>query len=246
MMLPDPPAPPFVKICGFTDPANLRAVCEADTRPDAVGLNTYKQSARYCGDFERHPALLEAAGDVPVWCVTVNEHPRWTMDSRLGLAADVLQLHGDENPGRAYQCRRPDWERPVVRAWRVGESLDPLVKHLAAADADAARIAGPHRDPGDLWRADYDAVLLDAAVPGTYGGTGTRLDWHAVRAELDRVGDRLPRVILAGGLTPESVAEAVRVVRPWGVDVAGGVESSPGVKDPAKVRAFIEAAKGAA
>ena len=82
-------------------------------------------------------------------------------------------------------------------------------------------------------------------MPGHYGGTGAKLDWHALRGELDRVGDRLPPVILAGGLTPQNVAEAVRVVRPWGVDVAGGVEVSPGVKDPAKVRAFIENARAA-
>ena len=82
--------------------------------------------------------------------------------------------------------------------------------------------------------------------PGHYGGTGAKLDWHALRGELDRVGDRLPPVILAGGLTPENVAEAVKIVRPWGVDVAGGVESSPGIKDPAKVRAFVENARAAA
>lgn len=92
--------------------------------------------------------------------------------------------------------------------------------------------------------ADYptDAWLLDACVPGRPGGTGEIFNW-----DLAVAAQKLGRpVFLAGGLTPENVAEAVRRVRPYGVDVSSGVEAAPGRKDPAKVRAFIQAAKGAA
>jgi phosphoribosylanthranilate isomerase len=84
-------------------------------------------------------------------------------------------------------------------------------------------------------REDAPAFLVDASVRGAYGGTGITADWSAA-AELSK---HYP-LLLAGGLTPENVAKAVRRVKPWGVDVASGVESSPGVKDPIKMREFIK------
>lgn len=82
------------------------------------------------------------------------------------------------------------------------------------------------------------ALLVDASVKGAYGGTGVTADWSGA-AELSK---KYP-ILLAGGLTPENVAEAVRCVNPWGLDVASGVESAPGVKDPIKMRAFVQAVK---
>ena len=242
-MCPAPPAPPFVKVCGFTDPANLRAVCGADARPDAVGLNLWPKSKRFAG--EPHAShvwvgtapLGDAAGQTPIWGVFVNSSGGDLLGSTTALDLAAAQLHGDEPPERTGSVRGLLGPTLVVKAWRPGATLAPLIAYLA----DAASYGGA----SDAARGTPDAVLLDAAVPGAYGGTGAKLDWHALRGELDRVGDRLPPVILAGGLTPGNVAEAVRVVKPWGVDVAGGVESSPGVKDPAQVRAFVENAKSA-
>ena len=88
-------------------------------------------------------------------------------------------------------------------------------------------------------REEAPALLVDASVKEAYGGTGITADWSRA-AELAR---HYP-LLLAGGLTPENVAEAVRRVRPWGVDVASGVESSPGVKDPVKMRKFVQAVRG--
>jgi phosphoribosylanthranilate isomerase len=85
-------------------------------------------------------------------------------------------------------------------------------------------------------REDAPAFLVDASIKGAYGGTGVRADWSAA-AELAK---HYP-LLLAGGLTPENVTEAVRRVKPWGVDVASGVESAPGVKDAAKMKAFVRA-----
>ena len=87
-------------------------------------------------------------------------------------------------------------------------------------------------------RSQSPALLVDAAVKGVYGGSGVTSDWPAA-AELAK---RYP-LLLAGGLTPENVAEAVRQVKPWGVDVASGVESTPGEKDPGKMKAFVQAIK---
>jgi phosphoribosylanthranilate isomerase len=106
---------------------------------------------------------------------------------------------------------------PVVKAIRVGEA------HALA----------------QLASYEVAAFLLDSATPG-YGGSGTTFDWSLA----EEVAASLP-IWLAGGLTPENVGEAVRRVRPRGVDVAGGVESAPGIKDPARLEAFIRAAKEA-
>ncbi|GEJ59374.1 phosphoribosylanthranilate isomerase [Anaeromyxobacter diazotrophicus] len=99
----------------------------------------------------------------------------------------------------------------------------------------AVRLAGPE-SLADLHRYRVRGFLLDAPSPG-YGGSGDRCDWALAR----QVAAQVP-VLLAGGLTPENVAEAVRTVRPWAVDVASGVEAAPGVKDPDKLRRFIERA----
>jgi phosphoribosylanthranilate isomerase len=83
-------------------------------------------------------------------------------------------------------------------------------------------------------------MLVDASVKGAYGGTGLTADWKSA-AELAK---NYP-ILLAGGLTPQNVAEAVRRVQPWGVDVASGVESVPGVKDPVKMKTFVQVVRGA-
>ncbi len=110
-----------------------------------------------------------------------------------------------------------DWAIPVIKAGRVRERTD--VERLAAY-------------PVEL-------ILVDAYVEGVHGGTGVRFDWRLLE------GVERKRLILAGGLTPENVAEAVRTVRPFAVDVASGVEVSPGVKDPEKVKRFIHHAQTA-
>ena len=111
----------------------------------------------------------------------------------------------------------------------VTEMLPFAWKAVRIGDAEEARLA--EAVPGDR-------LLADAKVNGELGGTGAKLDWFLVRRLAE---DRV--LILAGGLTPENVTQAVQLVRPWGVDVASGVESAPGIKDAAKVRAFVQAAR---
>jgi phosphoribosylanthranilate isomerase len=138
-------------------------------------------------------------------------------------------------------------EAEVMRAFQHG-AVDFVQLHGDETPEFCRRFAGIYmkavrlRDESSLEALDgfsCDLVLLDADSP-QYGGSGLRAD-----IELARRAAEKRRVLLAGGLTPENVADAVRAVRPYGVDVAGGVESSPGVKDRTKVAAFITAAKGA-
>ena len=226
----------FVKICGFTDPANLAAVCGSADPPDAVGLNFWPGSKRYVPPAAASE-LAAAAERIGAWGVFVNASDDAMIDTARRAQLVGIQLHGDEPP-KAFErpieeliSDRPRSCYSFVRAWRFDGSLRPLMAALAV---------------GDELEAKPNVLLIDAAASGAYGGTGVTADWNALRAELDELERFLiPRIVLAGGLTPENVAEAVCVVRPWGVDVAGGVESSPGIKDPAKVAAFVAAAREA-
>ncbi len=128
---------------------------------------------------------------------------------------DYLQLHGEESP---EYCR--SLNRPVIRACRVGPDFTP------ATLAD--------------YPADY--LLLDSFVPGQPGGTGLTFDWRSVSL---RIGRPRQKFLVAGGLTPENVSEAIHILNPDGVDVSGGVETD-GVKNPGKISRFIAAARSAA
>jgi phosphoribosylanthranilate isomerase len=136
-----------------------------------------------------------------------------------------------------------------LAALRAEVGLDWIQLHGAESPEDLERLlpgafkALPIADAKDVARAASfggDRILVDAHVPGTLGGTGQTFDWNLVS---DLVRRR--RVVLAGGLRPENVAEAIVRCAPWGVDVASGVESAPGRKDPAAVREFVRRARAA-
>ena len=208
-----------IKICGVTTPADARLAAEAGA--DAVGLNFYPRSPRYV-DPRRAPELLRVLPPLvqPVG-VFVGQPLRQVCAVAYQLGLRAVQWVGD----------RTEVADPapfaLIPAFRVGgpDDLTAITAYL-----EACRQGG----------FPVGAVLVDARVEGQYGGTGRVAPWELL-AEF-RPGVPL---ILAGGLTPENVAEAVRAVRPAAVDVASGVESAPGVKDPDKVRRFIEAARAA-
>jgi phosphoribosylanthranilate isomerase len=136
------------------------------------------------------------------------------------------------------------WVRQVVERCRLGAVQlhgegpgagfgRPVIRALQISGEASLEI---------LDRLEGDAILLDGHIEGLRGGTGRCFDWSLVAEARRRAGGR--PIILAGGLTPETVAEAVRLARPDAVDVASGVESAPGVKDPDKVARFVRAAKG--
>jgi phosphoribosylanthranilate isomerase len=143
-----------------------------------------------------------------------------------------------------------DQDEVTLRRWMAEAGLDLLQLHgdeapefvdaLGAVAFKALRV-GSAEDAEGAARFRCDPLLVDAKVPGLLGGTG-----HAVDPALVAGLAKTRRLILAGGLGPENVAAAVRAVAPWGVDVASGVESSRGVKDLARVEAFVRAARGAA
>lgn len=210
-----------IKICGITSGED--AIAARDFGADALGLNFYEPSPRSVLpdklDIRPFPIGVVRVGVFVNADVDVIEDFVGTFDLM------AIQLHGDEPPVVLKEL--PDCF--VIRARRMDErGVAPI-----AEDLEACQAAG--RMP--------DAVLVDALTPGRYGGTGETVSWAGLADYRKWLGD-VP-LILAGGLTPENVAEAIRTVRPYGVDVASGVESSPGVKDHKKMLRFIEAAREA-
>ncbi len=211
-----------VKICGLTEVANARACAEAGA--DWIGLNFHPASPRSIS-VERGAEIAAALhGKANPVGLFVNRPFDEVAETILAVGSmDTIQLHGDEPPEYLLDCAKFKLRLRVVRAFRLSDaaSVDRMIAYLARAEQLGCP---PH------------AILVDAHVPGKPGGTGRSIP----REILDRLPAH-PRLILAGGLTPENVAERVALVRPWMVDVASGVESSPGVKDLARVSDFVAA-----
>ncbi|MBS1722203.1 MAG: phosphoribosylanthranilate isomerase [Armatimonadetes bacterium] len=135
----------------------------------------------------------------------------------------------------------------VFGVWRGGVATFGTVIQASEFEAEAFGAIWALRDTGDAdlpdWPTAPSAILLDAHVEGQWGGTGRTVDWEWA---FSIVSEAWPvPVILAGGLTPDNVAEAIRIVRPYAVDVSSGIEESPGVKDHGKMKAFVEAVRAA-
>jgi phosphoribosylanthranilate isomerase len=212
-----------IKICGITNPAD--ALLAAHAGADAIGLNFFARSPRRV-ELDQALAIADALAGQGVVKVglfvnhSIEEVCR-TFD-QLGL--DLIQLHGDEPPEFLAELGG----RPAMRAFRVGpDGLAPTLDYLERCRRLGAMPA---------------LVLLDTLTKGVYGGSGQAGDWAAL-AQYVRPG--FPPLVLAGGLTAENVVPAIRAVRPAAVDVASGVESSPGRKDPRRVVEFVALARAA-
>ncbi len=206
-----------VKVCGVTLPDDAARVASAGV--DFIGLNFWPRSKRYV-DPARAPMLASVAratGNIMLVGVFVDPTVEEVQEIASRVDLDIIQLHGEEHPDEVKAISLAVY-RPVWKAIAVSSSKD-----LVALDQ---------------WPAE--ALLLDAPTPGR-GGAGARFDWNLAR----EARERYPRlqIVLAGGLTPDNVADAIATVQPWAVDVASGVEAAPGVKDGAKVDSFLRAAR---
>lgn len=216
-----------IKICGLTNVDD--ALSAVDAGADAIGLNFYEKSPRYI-TIEKSKEIGSKLNSYP--CarigVFVNRTAAEIEAVKLLGRLTGLQLHGDETAEDVAKFERSE-KCVLIRSRRLGHrGVAEIVEDLTAC-ARAGRLP--------------DAVLIDALTPGHYGGTGATVSWLGVTDYKRWLGDT--PLILAGGLTPENVAEAIRIVRPHAVDVASGVESAPGKKDPAKMRDFVAAARAA-
>jgi phosphoribosylanthranilate isomerase len=204
-----------VKICGLTTPQDALAAIEAGA--DALGFNFFPGSKRWVG---REATWISGLPDnVDKIAIVVNPTLGQARDIAARAGINALQLHGMETPEFCRQLSAEGIQFEKAVPVNGTESLDNL----------------PHFFTG--------RILLDSSAVGEFGGSGRTFPWELARAFIE-ANPRL-QVILAGGLTPENVAEGVATVRPFGVDVTTGVEASPGHKDYARLRAFIAAARAA-
>jgi phosphoribosylanthranilate isomerase len=215
-----------IKICGIRNVNDAIAAVEAGA--DAIGLNFYRGSKRFV-ESRIAQEIVAGLGDraEPVG-VFVNADASAVCKVCREMPLNTIQLHGIERP-----------ERPILNVMLRNPDLAIIHAH----SFDERGMAALYDDMFDTSGHAADAVLVDASVAGMYGGTGQTIDWARLAGFEKSIG-QMP-LILAGGLTPRNVAEAIRIVRPHAVDVASGVESSPGKKDPAKMRDFVAAARSA-
>ena len=212
----------WVKICGMTNLEDALTAVEAGA--DAVGFVFYEKSPR-CVSVETAREIVEKLPeDVEKVGVFVNEQEELICSVADDAQLTIVQMHGDKED--------PHIADLVVRR-------RPHTKVLAA-------ISMNHPSPQGramTWHPDsVQAFLLDSGTSSKHGGTGISFDWSAALPVLEEI-KRLGKVIAAGGLTPSNVEAALTLLHPWGVDVASGVEASPGKKDPDKVRAFVKAVR---
>jgi phosphoribosylanthranilate isomerase len=188
----------------------------AELGAHAIGLNFYPEGPRVISPFVARKIIQELPPFVSSVGIFVNWAPEPVIALSQALRLSFAQLHGNEAPQTVAAIAN---KIPVIKALRVGQG---------SAVPKFSKYGG------------VSAFLLDAARDGEFGGTGQTTNWAVARKAA-----RSQRVILAGGLTPENVAEAIAAVRPYAVDVASGVESRRGKKDPGKLRAFLQAVKWA-
>jgi phosphoribosylanthranilate isomerase len=207
-----------IKICGITNPAD--AELAASLGADMIGLNFYAKSPRCIDEAIARSILQSLPTSVEPVALFVNESAAQVQRIAQSLDIRTLQLHGDHQETLPTAMR---W----IPAFSVADAGD-----LVRITAYLEKLGAAGMTPA--------AILVDAHVPGMFGGTGQVAPWRLL-------ADFKPAVplILAGGLTPENVADAIRIVRPYAVDVASGVESSPGKKDAGKMRRFIDAVRTA-
>jgi phosphoribosylanthranilate isomerase len=206
----------FVKICGLRDASSARVAAESGA--DALGFILAPSRRQVSADAISaiRADLTEHVDHVPMIVgVIVNALPEdIARDVEVG-GLDVIQLSGDEDPAVLTHI-----DVPVIKALRFGMDVE-LDEALREVDAWLSAPVPAVR------------VIVEGHAEGSYGGTGTRANWDLVA----RIAERYP-VVLAGGLTPENVAEAIAVAEPAGVDVSSGVETD-GAKDLAKIREFV-------
>lgn len=211
-----------IKICGLTRQQDLTSAVALGA--DAIGLVFYSKSARYVTPAAARELVANLPPFVQLVGLFVNASASEVAEVVQQVPLSLLQFHGDETVEACCQVAE-QVQRPFIRAERIGP--DTKGENLLQSEL-AYRTAS-------RW---FSGLLLDTLVEG-YGGSGKVFDWSLIPKEL------APRVVLSGGLSVHNVTGAVHQVRPWALDISSGVEQAKGIKDAAKIHAFIAAVRQA-
>jgi phosphoribosylanthranilate isomerase len=210
-----------VKICGLKTAPTLTTALDAGA--GNVGLVFFPPSPRNVNIEDARTLTAMARGRAKVVALTVDPDDALIDAIAEALQPDIIQLHGSETPERATEIKQ-----------RSGSAVLKAVKVATAQDAEAAFAYAAPAGPCDMVLFDAKAPK-DAALPG---GNGLTFDWRALEAVNGQIN-----YMLSGGLSPDNVASAIQLTGAHAVDVSSGVESAPGIKDAALIRAFLNAAK---
>jgi phosphoribosylanthranilate isomerase len=216
---------PKLKFCGITQMADVSAAIECGA--DAIGLNFYPASSRYVSPAHAQDLSRSAAGKALVVGVFVNREPAEVADIAAECSLDCIQLHGEEPPSWIDQANlfASLKSLPIIKAvsWRgCQEDQENLLEWTSSP---------PQRLLG---------LLVDSFDPIQRGGTGRTARWDLLFPRPIEFGNI--KIMLAGGLKPENVAQAILTAKPDGIDMASGIESAPGIKDSEKMRAVAKIA----
>jgi phosphoribosylanthranilate isomerase len=211
-----------IKICGITNLEDARTAIAAGA--DMLGFNFYRPSPRFIEPQEARIMIESLRPEIralPRTVTMVGVFVNGPAKSIVGIAEEVgvaaLQLHGDESVEFCRELKALLPDRFLIKALRArGEGLTEHAMEY-----------------------DVDAIMLDAFDAELRGGTGRTVDWHLAR----HIRDAVPRLFLAGGLSPENARAAIAAVQPYAVDACSALESSPGHKDPERVIAFVRAVR---
>ena len=205
----------FIKICGITNVDDALAAVAAGA--DALGFNFYKPSPRYVSPQTTRDIVAKLPLSVLTVGVFVNEELQSVRKIANEANVAALQLHGDESP---EYCRELGKDRYVIKTFAV------------ASDFDVKKIR-PYEVEG------VEAIMLDTKHNSLRGGTGRIFDWSVAK----KVNEFVPKLFLAGGLSPENIEEAIATVRPYAIDACSALEDEPGRKNRERMRAFVEMAR---